>query len=253
MTFLQLYGEQLHHELGSQDTTELFTTARRKDAINRAQDRFVLQTKCTERLGTISLVDGTGEYDVEALLTDWIMPLGDPSIKIVESGVTDRYIEGQDLARMDPPKLNIHEPGWRATSAQTPFRYYWRREGGRDFLGFYPPLDLTATQTGSALVPYLADPSDLSLDADEPFTVSSNVVITMRPYHQALVHYAASRLELLRKNYTRSKEQLQFYSGFVAEYMAKESEQQEQTIWFARDYLQEASRSPRPLDPRRYP
>lgn len=253
MTFLEMYGDQLDAELGSADRTQLFTTTARKLFLNSAQLRFVNQTKCTKREQTIAIVDGTAEYDVEATLTDFLRPLGDPSIRIVESGVADRYYEGRNLPRMDPPKLTIFEPGWRASEDQAPAKYYWKLESGRRFLGMWPPPDVGSGETWTWIVPYLAKPTTMSADADEPFTVNSNPVTSLEPYHQALVHYAASRLELLRKNYTRSKEQLQFYSGFVAEYLAVETEDDEQTIWFARDYLREASGSPRPMDPRRYP
>jgi hypothetical protein len=47
MTFLQLYGDYLDIELGSADRTALFTTARRKDAVNRAQLEFAKQTECS--------------------------------------------------------------------------------------------------------------------------------------------------------------------------------------------------------------
>ena len=65
MTFLELYGTELDRELGTVDRTQRFTTARRQAAINAAQVEFVKRTECLTRSVSISLVDGTREYDLE--------------------------------------------------------------------------------------------------------------------------------------------------------------------------------------------
>jgi hypothetical protein len=46
MDFVTLYGLELDRELGSADRTVLFTTARRKAAINAAQLEWVKRTEC---------------------------------------------------------------------------------------------------------------------------------------------------------------------------------------------------------------
>ena len=71
MDFLTLYGTELDRELGTTDRTQRFTTARRKEAINAAQLRFLKRTGCVTKQTTIALVDGTQEYDVEATVTDF--------------------------------------------------------------------------------------------------------------------------------------------------------------------------------------
>lgn len=57
MQFLALYGQQLDIELGSADRTQLFTTARRKQAINDAMHNFERTTSCTPAYGTISITN----------------------------------------------------------------------------------------------------------------------------------------------------------------------------------------------------
>jgi hypothetical protein len=69
-------------------------------------------------------------------------------------------------------------------------------------------------------VPYVAFPAPLSSDTSEPFTVNSSVRTDLRPYHQALVHYAAHSLEKLRRDDQASDRQLQKYQGYVARYLS---------------------------------
>ena len=50
-------------------------------------------------------------------------------------------------------------------------------------------------------LPHLTIVLDMSADADEPFTVSSNPIKSLRFHHRALVYYAAFDLEKLRKDF----------------------------------------------------
>jgi hypothetical protein len=121
MIFSDLYGTELTRELGSSDTSTLFTTARRKAAINAAQLEFVKRTECLTRQTSVTIVDGTQEYDLDAIANadfGWLSKQG-PSIAIT-SGSTVRYIEGDDLEETSVERLNVEEPGWRGQSAGTP-------------------------------------------------------------------------------------------------------------------------------------
>lgn len=252
MTFLELYGEQLDIQLGSADRVQLFTTALRKQAINKANERMALQTRCTESTITFSMTTGVPEYDLEPV-AEFIMPLGDPYIRIIPSAGAHRFIEGKDLIRRDPPRLSLNDPGWRSAEQGTPTHFYYRSHNGQNYIGFYPTPELGAGETWSGNLQALVKPDDMVTDPSEPFTIGGNPVAHMRPYHMALVHYAASLLEPLRKNYTQVKEQLRYYSGYVAEYLSSKTETNELTIFYARDYLGEASGLSRPPDPRRWP
>lgn len=199
-------------------------------------------------------MDGTQEYDLEANISDysWIAKQG-VSIKIV-SGSTTRYLEGDDLEQTSVERLNREIPGWRAVSAGTPEFQYVRQTGGQVFLGFQPAPDITGTDTWTAIVPVVIIPSDLSLDADEPFTYSSNVLKRMRPWHRALVHFGAYDLEKFRKDTVRAATQLKLFEREVDDYLARQAPKGGQRIRLARNYRGDAMRgSPRRYDPRVWP
>lgn len=255
MDFVTLYGSELDRELGSADRTQLFTTALRKAAINAAQRKFVTETECFTRQASIPLVDDTQEYDIEAATGfedfSWIAKDG-VSIKIV-SGSNTRYIEGDDLRVTSVERLNVEEPGWKAVSAGTPQALYTRRDGGRIFLGLHPKPSID-TETWTAIVGYVLFPSDLSADADEPFTFSTNPVKSLRPWHRALVHYAAYDLEKLRKDTERSGIQLQLFQAEVDSYRSKQAPKGGQSVRMVVNYRDRARRgTPRRYDPRTYP
>lgn len=239
MIFSQLYGVELDRELGSSSTV-LFTTLARKAAINAAQLEWVKRTECLQLQASLAIVDGTQEYDLEAAATDflWIAKQG-VSIKIV-SGSNTRYIEGDDLEVTSVERLNVEEPGWRAVSAGTPTKVYLRRVGGTVLLGFHPAPDISGSDTWTALVPYVVMPTDLSADADVPFTLSANALSSMRPWHRALVHYAAYDLEKLRKDQQRSAAQLQLFELEVAKFTSVEKPKGGQHVRLATDYRRRA-------------
>lgn len=250
MTFDQLYGVELTRELGSADTSQLFTTARRKAAINAAQLEWVKRTECFTRQTTIAIVDGTQEYDLETVSDFLLISAQGVSIAIVK-GSTTRYIEGDDLKVTTVQRLNQEEPGWRAVSAGTPVKVYTRRDGGLRYLGFHPAPDVGSGETWTAIVPYVALAPDLAADADEPFTVSANPVKSLRPWHRALVYYAAFDLEKFRKDAAREQTQLQLWENEIQRFLSAEKPKGGQTIRMARDYRRPiTSLYPRRWDPR---
>lgn len=251
MQFSELYGIELDRELGSADRSQLFTTARRKAAINAGQLEWVKRTECLQKQTTITLVSGTQEYDVEATVTDFIQIAEQgPSIKIVR-GTTTRYIEGDDLSLTSVGRLNVEEPGWRAVSAGTPTTWYVRRDGGTVNVGLHPKPSITAGDTWTLITPYVILPADLSADADEPFTVSANPIKSLRPWHRGLVYFAAFDLEKFRKDTGRQQAQLQLFDAEVERFLAGEKPKGGQVIRMARIYRQAStSMSPRRWDPR---
>jgi hypothetical protein len=251
VTFLELYGTEIDRELGSADRTQLFTAARRKAAINAAQQEWVKRTECLRKETTIALVDGTQDYDIEATVTDfgWISAQG-LSVKIV-SGSTTRYIEGDDLRVTTVQRLNVEEPGWRAVSAGTPKWVYWKRDGGAVNVGLYPKPSITAGDTWTLILPYVLVPTDMSADADEPFTVSANVIRSMRPWHRGLVYFASFECEKFRKDVGRQQAALQLFDAEVERFMANEKPKGGQTVRMARVYRRRhVSMYPRRWDPR---
>jgi hypothetical protein len=250
MTFTQLYGTHLDIELATADRTQLFTTARRKQAVNDGMNAFVRQTGCVKRYGSIALVDSTEEYNVYTTLTDWIRLAAAPSISIT-SGSTVRYYQGRDdFPRRDPEELDLLEPGWRASSDATPRGWYFRENGGTKLLGVYPPPDITGSDTWAWIVPYIAKPTVLSADGDVPFTISAAVSLQLEPYHQALVHYAAAQLEPLRKNYAAATRQMELYAAYITEYKTQQQHDGPDQVLLLKDYYRPHTRA---RDPRSWP
>jgi hypothetical protein len=188
MTFAQLYGESLNRELGSDDTTQLFTTVRRKAAINEAQREFARVTECYTREATIPLVIGQMEYDLDC----------------------------HALAQF----------------------HYIKAESGKVMIGLTPP----PSTAGSLRVPYIAQPADMVLDADEPYQTAGDVRTSIRPWHVALAHYGASLLERYRKDSEAVERQLQRFSAYVTDYLQRWRRPPGDLIMFDRDYYGEVAR-----------
>jgi hypothetical protein len=235
-TFSTLYGDDLDRELGSADRTQLFTTARRKAAINAGQVEWIKRTECMTRETTIAIVDTTQEYDIEATVTDyaWISKQG-VSIKIV-SGTNTRYIEGDDLEVTTVERLNQEEPGWRAVPAGTPRKVYTRRNGGAVNLGLHPAPSVTSGDVWTLIVPYVVVPDDMVNDTDAPFSISSNPVLSMRPWYRALVYFAAFDLEKFRKDQARGASALQLFEAEVAKYFGATKPKGGQGVRMIRNY-----------------
>jgi len=260
MTFADLYSTDMDTELSSEDATELFTTARRKRYVNEGQRVFNEQTSCFVKRQAIAITDGTQEYDLETVgvitATDYLWPAKvSASLKQYDGSGSDptdyRYTEGPELPYKAEEELNQTRPNWRSASPGVPECWYLRVDGGSTYVGLYPPPDVPSGETWTLLWPYVAQPADMSADGDEPFTVSSNVRTTLRPYHRALLHYAAAQLEKLRKDYQAVERHMQAFGAYVIKFTADQAPPRGSAIRMAVDYRR-ALRTPRPVDPYRY-
>ncbi len=206
--FVTLYGERLNRALSSEDTQRLFTTARRKAAINEAQQWFNTQTECLQRTESITLVDSDDQYDLEAEIADddfqQIASQG-PELTIAYASGRTAYYTGDDFPRRTIAWLNQNLKGWRGLADGLPVAWYELKEGGQYIFGLVPAPDITGGDTWTLTVPYVVRPTAMSADADEPFTVGGNALAYLEPYHDALELYAAGLLELLRKDEERSQ------------------------------------------------
>lgn len=245
--FSSLYTAYLDEELGTDDSTVLFTTARRKSAINKGLIEFAHLTECLTRRATVTITGGTREYDLNSTL---VIPGGDFQSftkEDVEFTYTDAasnatILSGDTLPRRDVHWLNRYEPGWRlstvaSSAAQLPAFYYVRADGPALFLGFTPMPSTGSSASASASVPYIAQPTPLVNSTSEPFTVNSSVRTDLRPYHQALVHHAAHQLEKLRKDDQASQLQMQKFMGYVARYLNNLRVKGGRSIMLARSYF----------------
>lgn len=244
--FSSLYGARLDRELATDDSTVLFTTARRKAAINEGQEHFADITECLTRESTIAITGGTREYN---LLSTAVLATGD-FVRFSKEQVQFRYTDassyttvlaGDDLPRRDVEWLNRFRPGWRGSTftsslAQTPTAYYLRADGGNLYLGFDPTPCTGSSASADVIVPYLARPTAMTSDTHEPFTVNSTLRTDLRIYHQALVHYAAHQLEKLRGEWEKSDRQLQTFLGYVTRFLANARVKGGRVATYARDY-----------------
>jgi hypothetical protein len=256
--FSSLYTGRLDRELGTDDSTVLFTTARRKAAINEAQTEFADLTECLQRQSSVTITAGTAEYNLNSsAVLDSFVRLSKEQVqyRYTDTSGSVTVVGGDDLPRRDVEWLNRYEPGWQysseaSTILRVPRYHYLRNDGGNLYLGFYPTPGLTSNATASAIVPYLAAPAPMTSDTNEPFTVNSSVRSDLRVYHQALVHYAAHQLEKYRRDDQASDRQLQKFLGYVARFKQDLRKKGGQALTFARSYWQTRG-SDRSTDPRR--
>lgn len=247
MTFLELYGDKLDRELGSADRTSLFTTVRRKAAINDAQEWFVTQTECLQRTEAIELTDADGEVDLEAEIADadflWIAKQGPEIAADPGGGGEIVYYAGESFKRTTVQELNRENSGWRNLDPGAPEAWYERNEGGQHIFGIVPPPSIPGAATWTLSVPYVVKAAAMSADGDIPFTVSSNAKVSLIPWHDALVYYAASELEKLRKGLERSTFLRQQAESRILDYLDKRRVPGGKRIKLARNYHRETLRA----------
>lgn len=253
MNFSHLYSSALDQELGSAETSTLFTTDRRKGAINRGLFEFCDLTGCAVRQSTITCSNGVGEYNLNStvILTngDYLRPAPQmPEYHLISSGssASTQFQAGDLLLRREIPWLNQYSPSWRSSTGATPEAHYYRADGGRYFVGLTPPPRIGSSQVGKIVFPYLAKPSSMTETTNVPFTFSDTNGSTTRedlePYHAALVHYAAHQLEKLRRDFEASDRQLQMFLGFVERYKRNSEPVGGMQIRQARNYFSEVRR-----------
>lgn len=249
MNFSHLYSSALDQELGTDDSTRLFLTARRQRAINTAQLHFCDLTECATRESTFSCSNGTGEYNlistVNVAAGDYLrLSKQGPEYYLVTSGGASsnstRFVAGNLLfPRREIQWLNEYDPGWRLSTGADPSAYYERMDGGRRLFGLVPPPRIASSETGRVILPYVAKPSSMTNDTSVPFTFGSTTRDDLEPYHQALVHYAASELEKLRLNQPAVQSQLQLFMGYIERFIRSLQPKGGQMVRFGRNYFAE--------------
>ena len=247
MTFTDLYTDRLNEELGTDDSTRLFTTARRKHAVNEGLRQFADLTEAYLRESSVTCSNAVGEYNV---LSTVIVPGGDfvrlakqePEYRLVSSGSSGstQYVSGKEFRRTTVQWLDEYEPGWRQSTGGTPQYYYERMDGGQRRIGMYPPPKIGSSQVGTLRLPYVARPSSMTDDTHVPFTQGSTVRRDLIEYHQAFAHYGAHRLEKLRMQTEESGQQLNAFMAFVQRFLGAQRPKGGTTVRVARSYFSEA-------------
>ncbi len=250
--FSSLYDRLLTQELGSEDSTRLFTTARRQAAVNDGIQEFADLTECFVKVSSMTWDGGTYAVNLHSSAViasqDFVRfpSQQGPTLTYTDSNGLATVLGGDDLQETSPRWLDRHEPGWQASTVSTgtlqlPSQWYLEMDGGMLLLGFYPKP--TRASTGAAFtlrIPYVAKPPVLTADTDEPYTASSAVRLDLRPYHRAAVAYAASQLEKLRRDSAASQSQLQAFLSWVTRYLQKARRKGGQSISFRRRYFRPA-------------
>lgn len=248
MTFETLYATELDLVLNSGDSNVLYTTVRRKQAINDAQSEFADLTECLIRQSSIACSCNTAEY---ALLSSGVLSGSTDFVRLAAQGI--EYIRtdsndvvtqaaGDDFPERPIQWQNRHEPGWRQSTSvvDVPRGYYLRPDGGNLYIGLYDRPDVGSSESAVLRVPYVAMPSAMSIASDEPFSVGGSVRTDLRLYHRALPHYAAYKLLPLTGDESGADAQLQKFLGYVARYKQSTRPRGGQFVSFARDYRREA-------------
>lgn len=242
MNFGELYGEALSHELGSADTSELFTTVRRKSAINRAQREFARLTQCFVVELTVALTLDLAVYNMDAATSpiDQFVNFVAKPLRLKRTVTASGDVTETRLARHDEAWLDRHRSGWRTRpQSGTPDVWALRAESGDNTVIIDPPPDVPATETWDLIVPAQLTPPDMTGDADQPFSYLANPITSLEPYHWALAHYAAAQLERLRKDREAVESQLAMFGSYVQDFKAtRRPRGGDLRVTQTRDYLQ---------------
>lgn len=245
--FSSLYGTRLDRELGTDDSTVLFTTTRRQQAINEGLKEFADLTECLTRWARFDVVGGTSEYDLNSTTTipggDFVRFAKEPiEFSYTDSSSNTQTLAGDDLPRRDILWLDRYMAGWRqstiaSTTMQIPGLYYVRPDGPALWLGFTPQIGVGPNSSASVRVPYVASCPSLTSSTDVPYTFNSSARTDLTVYHQASVHYAAHQLEKLRRDDQASDRQLQKFMGYVSRYVQSMRIKGGRAIQTARSYF----------------
>lgn len=254
-TFSHLYSSALDYELGTDDSTTLFKDARRKQAINEGIEQFADLTECFLRQSTITSSHGVREYSLQSTVNlpgaDYIRTSKQrPEFQLLSShggsSVQITYVAGESFERREVDWLNQYEPGWRESTGGTPRYWYERMDGGIRYFGLHPPPEIGSSETAKVIFPYVAKPPTLTSDTDVPFSIASTasgastgIRTDLDVYHQAVVHYAAHKLEKLRVNDQASQTQMQIFLGWVERFINDRRPKGGQTVRTARNYFAE--------------
>jgi hypothetical protein len=255
-TLGQLSKERLSVELNDVSTV-LYTTARREQAINDAQEEFADRTECLVREMAIACSCNVTEYSLISSATG-----STDFVRFAKQGVeylfTDSnglvtQLAGDDFLERPIQYQNRTEPGWRGstTPVQTPRGWYRRQDGGDLRIGLYDPPKIGSSQTGVLKVPYVVAAQAMASTSAVPFTLNSTVRTDLAVYHKALAHYAAYRLLPLIGDSQGALVQLQLFDTFVNRYESQQRPRGGQRVSYATNYLQRArgGRDDKPMVP----
>ena len=248
MIFERLYSDELNLALNSSDSNTLYTTARRKQAINDAQAQFCDLTECLQRESTVTVSCNTVEYN---LLSSAILGGSSNFSRLAKQGLEYKryssagtvmdWLTGDDFLQRPIEWRNRQEPGWRnSTTPTTPTGWYIRPSGGSLFLGLDQRPLVSSAQSAEIVVPFVQRPATLSNSTDVPFTVGGVTRTDLTIFHEALPHYAAYTLLPLTGDDAGAQSHLQRFLDYVARYLGQRTPRGGSYVQFGVNYLQRA-------------
>lgn len=244
--FSQLWGDDLTTELGTNDTSVLFTDARRKHAVNVGLRQFADLTECSVKRSSITVSSSAQEFNLNSSSVlagssrfTRIASEG-PVYVTTDSGGYQTFMAGDDFPQRSVPYLDATEDGWRSTNTGTPTGWYLRDDGGAKYFGLDRPANVSTSESAELLIPFVQQISSLVNDTAIPFAVSTNYRRDLDIYHQASVHYAAHLMEKLRRDDERADKQLQNFLGYVNRYNAQKGKKGAKGVRAARSYFRNA-------------
>jgi hypothetical protein len=245
--FSQLWGDDLTTELGSNDTSVLFTDARRKHAVNVGLRQFADLTECVVIQSSVSVSSSAQEFDLNssAVLAGSsghrFTRLADQGPVFVKSDTAgnQQITAGDDFPERKIPFLDAAQSGWRSTTPGSPSGWYQRVSSGAHYFGLDCPADVSTSETAELLIPWVPYLSSLTSDTSIPYLGLSNLFL----FHQASVHYGAHLMEKLRRDDERADRQMQLFLGYVQRYNAQSQKKGPKAVRAAKSYFRNARNS----------
>jgi hypothetical protein len=245
--FSSLYSARLDRELGTDDASVLFTTARRKAAVNEGATEFANLTGILTRWVTFTGTGGTAEYDLNSTT---IIPDGDFG-GFAKEPVEFRYVDASSnvielsgrcaaqtrhsVARPVSARLAAVDRGELRHAAAGKLL---RADGRRRLL----PRVYAGSVDGFECELHRARALHGGCAGDDQrheraVHVRGCGAWRSLPYHQGVVHYAAHQLEKLRRDDQASDRQLQKFLGYVSRCLQDMGTRGPKAIRQARNYF----------------
>ena len=157
-----------------------WSSAKKIQKLNEAQERFVIDTRCLVDTATDNLVDGTAEY---SLPTDVL----DLNRVAINDGTA--WIE---LQRKSMFYLDFYSSSGHSADTGTPSAYYVDLDPDNKKLHLYPIPGSGDAGTANLKFEYVKIPAALSSDSSTPFGGHT----LLSPYHMAVAYEAARQILL---------------------------------------------------------
>lgn len=244
-TFSALYDDALHTELGTNDTSVLFTSARRKHAINEGYRQFADLTECFTIQSSITVSTGVQEIELSTLAGFARVASQGPVFIVSDSNGEQQTLSGDTFPQRDVPFLDAAQNGWRSTVTGYPTGWYIRDDGAHKYFGLDRLFDVSSgsTYTAKLILPWVKVPSSMTSDTAVPFSDSNGLVRQdLLPYHVALAHFGAHDLEKLRKDPEASDRQLQKFQGYISRFFGQSRPKGSRSVRTAVSYFSNARR-----------